>query len=577
MSHEFSAQEEKETTMLLQKEPSGAEETPSFLKDIDTQITTLLYNYRVDHQVPFEAIDPEIAKISRQVVQEIVSNLGTSERERVAKELRKSTEFQTIQSYITNSVGLKAKRFVFLQMSSTTETRLHSFQTKFKALIEFIVSFFPAVELFIEFSLVWAFYNAWTLYSNSRSGFSLLHHFKGLFYVNLSLISASYVYFVITSFVIMPISKPRGAFILSRLIFPIYFKIVKSVQVLKYHFTQKASYINHQEQDLVEKEYKKVLCSFLIPKACLENLPQLLIAVLFYFSIPLQNNVTESFDFQNLAFLSFLKSVVSIGLVARVLASFQNILKQRSLGITALLVIILSNLFFLLSRASAILFCIIFSTACPDLQWFLYHISSYRTYSARHAITPLVIEALYNATISFVPAILVVVVTLLAFLLQGTVFYCMTNPKLKTNLNLMELWTSAIINSFCPFIPSISFTDVEYKANQTRINVASYSIHFIVNTLLSTFPIFFYGLHFFQTTLPILDEFCSFIAFVRSSEFPSSFPNHLPTHLLFGHLIFPIVTFSSFTLGLLFQIIYMRFFHPNKSIPADVIEMITKE
>ena len=406
-------QEEKETTLLLQRQEEDAHQDSSFLREIDTEINTLLYNHRVDHQISFKTIDPEIAKISKSVVETIVSNLGTSDKEMVAKELRKSSEFKTIQSYITNSVGLKAKRFIYSRMSTRTETKVYNFQTKFQALIGIILSFLPAFELFVELSLVWAFYDAWSIYSQSQSGFSLLYHFKGLYYVNLGFISASYIYFVIMSFIIMPISKPYGAFILSRLLFPIYVRLVKSVQVLKYVFFKKVCYDDHQVQEILEKEHQKILSNFLVPKACLENLPQLIIALSFYLSIPLQNNVTESFDFQNLAFLAFLKSMVSFVIVSKVLTSFQNILKHHSLGITAFLAITLSNLLFLVSRASAILFCLIFSPVCPDLQWYLYYISSYRTYSARNAITPVVIEELYNATVSSAPVFLVLVVIFL--------------------------------------------------------------------------------------------------------------------------------------------------------------------
>ena len=561
--------------MLLQRHAVDVHQDSSFLRDIDTQINTLLYNYRVDYQISFKAIDPEIARISKYVVETIVSNLGSSEKEKVAKELRKSTEFKTIQSYITNSVGLKAKRFVYSRMSTATETKVHSFQTKFQALTGLILSFLPAFELFVELSLLWAFYDAWSIYSQSQSGFSLLNHFKGLFYVNLGFITASYVYFVIMSFVILPISKPYTAFILSRFLFPIYFRLMKSVQVLKYVFFKKVCYDGHQLQEILEKEHQKILCNFLVPKACLENLPQLIIAFSFYLSIPLQNNVTESFDYHNLAFLACLKSIITFVMVSRVLTSFQNIQKHHSLGITAFLAITLSNLLFLLSRVSSILFCIIFSPACPDLQWYLYYISSYRTYSTRKAITPVVIEELYNATVSFAPAFLMLVVIFFVPLFWGRTFHCLIQPKLDTQLKLPELWTSTLVNIFCPYIPSIEFKGKNNGRNQKRIKFANYSFHFLVNLLLSTFPLFFYGVHFFSTTLPILDEFCSFVAFIRNFEFPTSFPDHLPTHLLFGHLIFPIVSISSFALGILFQVIYRSLFHPNKSIPDNVIEMIT--
>ena len=129
--------------MLLQRQEEDAHQESSFLRDIDREINTLLYNYRVDHQISFKTIDPEIAKISKNVVETIVSNLGTSEKEMVAKELRKSSEFKTIQSYITNSVGLKAKRFVYSRMSSETETKVHSFKTKLQALFGLVLSFFP--------------------------------------------------------------------------------------------------------------------------------------------------------------------------------------------------------------------------------------------------------------------------------------------------------------------------------------------------------------------------------------------------------------------------------------------------
>ena len=82
-------------------------------------------------------------KLSKQ--NNFVSKLGTTEREKVAKELKQSAEFKTIQSYITNSVGLKAKLFVYSKMYSKTETKVHSFQTKFQALIGLVLSFFASL------------------------------------------------------------------------------------------------------------------------------------------------------------------------------------------------------------------------------------------------------------------------------------------------------------------------------------------------------------------------------------------------------------------------------------------------
>ena len=275
--------------MISQRQALVACGRSPFLREIDTQIDTLLYNYRADHQIPFEAIDQEIAKISKEVVKSIVSNLGSSEREKISKVLRKSTQFNTINSYVTNSVGLKAKRFFYSRMSSENETKIHSFWEKIKALIGLVLSFLPAFELFVELSLLWAFYDAWSIYSESQSGFSLLHHFKGLFYVNLCFMSTSYLYSVIMSFISMPISKPYGAFVLSRFLFPIYLRLMTSVQNLKYVFFKQKCFNSHELQKILDKEHQKIICGFLIPKACLEDFPQLIISVLFFLAVALSD------------------------------------------------------------------------------------------------------------------------------------------------------------------------------------------------------------------------------------------------------------------------------------------------
>ena len=98
------------------------------------------------------------------------------------------------------------------------------------------------------------------------------------------------------------------------------------------------------------------------------------------------------------------------------------------------------------------------------------------------------------------------------------VFYFSTQPKLVTDLTTPELAMTSVLNIFCPFVPNLTFQGNAARRNLIKFNIINYTVSFLVNAMLVTFPLVWYGQHFFNTTIPVLDELCLFLhPFVRFS------------------------------------------------------------
>merc|ERR1719192_37333 len=124
---------------------------------------------------------------------------------------------------------------------------------------------------------------------------------------------------------------------------------------------------------------------------------------------------------------------------------------------------------------------------------------------------------------------------------------------------------------FSPFVPNITFRGNSGKATKARLYVTNFVINLAVNMMLVTFPLMWYGIHFFDVSLPILDELCRFFFFIRSNDFPSTFPQSLPGFILQSHIVFPVFSLTTFFLGLLSYLLYRNRFHPQNAVPAHVI------
>ena len=542
-----------------------------------------IHQYRSDHAISFEDVDSTVRSIAHDVIRTIIQNSETNDRKVISKELRKHREFSTIQSFVTNSVSVKLRRFLSTRYSSETEKKI--FVTTLERSVSLVVlfmSFLPAVEYYLEGSLLLAYYDAWQTYAGVKKGFTLAPYFQGLFYANLSVMLISYVFSVILCFVLLPAHKGNNKvlFYLARLICPLYLPILRAIHKIKLVFSKDPTFELYQENILMDKEYGKIRLMLLIPKTCLENIPQLIFALFLFMSDPLKESVIkdDSSPFKSveeLALINLTKSFISLVLVSNTFTAFLNIIKDFSLSVSGSIAISLSNLAFIISRVCGILFCLIFSTCYPDLQFYLFYLAQSRTFTLRSVITPDAIEEIYQTTISPTPAFFVLVFLSVLIIGYYLVFYLFIQPKLVKALTTPELVMSSILNIACPFVPNVTFQGSYARRNRIKINVFTYAVGFLVNAMLVTFPLILYGQQFFKTTLPVLDELCRFYSFIRSTDFPSTFPHFLPAHVLSGHILFPTTALSAYLLAILLHLLYRFAFHPQKAIPTNAIQALT--
>ena len=128
---------------------------------------------------------------------------------------------------------------------------------------------------------------------------------------------------------------------------------------------------------------------------------------------------------------------------------------------------------------------------------------------------------------------------------------------------------------FCPFVPNITFRGNSARAGKVRLYLTNFVMNLAVNIILVTFPLMWYGIHFFDVTLPILDELCRYFVFIRSNDFPGTFPEVLPVIILNSHIAFPVLSLTNYFLGLLLFLFYRSRFHPQKAVPANVIQALS--
>ena len=542
-----------------------------------------IYQYRSDHEISYCDMDVTINKITQDVIRSIAQSSNSTNMKAITKDLRKHKEFSKMQSSITNSVGVKLRRFLS-EKSYKTEKKIFLNLQNFSSLMQFAMSFLPAVEYYIEGSLLLAYYNASQTFIGIKEGFSLSPYFEGLFYFNLCIMSFAYLCSVTLGFMLMPIkaNSYKVFFILARLISPIYIPFLKAVKKIKGMFCKDPTFEMYQKNILMDREYAKIRCRLLIPKTCVENIPQLIFALLFFFSDPLKESVMNDSNspfksLKELAIINLAKSLLSWILVSNSFATYLHILKNFSVGAVGRVLVALSNLAFMMSRISGIIFCLIFSTCYPDLQFYLFYLSQSRTFTLRSSIPSNVIEELYQATLSVAPALFVVITMGVLPLVNALAFKLLVQPKLVKLLPMPEIILTSIINMFCPFEPNVTLKGNTSRMDKIKLNLICHSVFFVVNVTFITFPLMWYGSHFFDTTIPILDELCRYFFFIRSNEFPSTFPKFMPVHIFNSHIIFPIVSLGTFICGLFLSLLYRYNFHPRKAITSSVIMSATTE
>ena len=153
-------------------------------KEIDSKVMQHIHLYRSDREISFEDVDSIVRSIAHDVIRSIIQTSETMDRNVILKELRKCKEFSTMQSFVTNSVSVQLRKFVSKKYSSQTEKRIFvTSRERFLSLAALFASFLPAVEYYVEGSMLLAYYDAWQTYDNVRTGFSLAPFFQGFFYV----------------------------------------------------------------------------------------------------------------------------------------------------------------------------------------------------------------------------------------------------------------------------------------------------------------------------------------------------------------------------------------------------------
>ena len=125
-----------------------------------------VYQYRLDRETYFET------EITHNVFRSIIQNSETTDRKAISKELMKHREFSTMQSFVTNSVSVKFRKFLSIRFSSKTEKKIFvTMLERFVSLAVLLMSCLPAVEYYIEGSML-SYYDAWQTYAGVKQGFS---------------------------------------------------------------------------------------------------------------------------------------------------------------------------------------------------------------------------------------------------------------------------------------------------------------------------------------------------------------------------------------------------------------------
>ena len=89
--------------------------------------------------------------------------------------------------------------------------------------------------------------------------------------------------------------------------------MLKAFHNIKKVFSKDQTFESYQNDILMAREYTKIRCMSSIPKICLENIPQLIFALLLFSSDPLKESIMNDNDspfksFKELAIVNVIKS-----------------------------------------------------------------------------------------------------------------------------------------------------------------------------------------------------------------------------------------------------------------------------
>jgi len=517
--------------------------------------------------------------------QELADKILLSEENNTVKALTKLKTMDThhtssLKDHIVgSSVSLKLKQALIKKIMPTGEI-----PSNFQIIVKLIKSIIPVyiigaivAEYYLDIALAVGMYSAFI--ETDTTGFSFSPYFLGIFLVTCLTLIISYMAMIFIgsykTYFSIKATYQKIFYGFALILTPIFYPMCSYIFNLKRHWNTQDNFEKYLHNEVIAVQYQIILNQMTVVKTLLENMPQLCVAFLLALSEPLREKV-EKFQYPIIVFLFiYIKPIFTIVSKAWQISTFHKNKRDRKVGLVGSILVCLSVFFCTVSRVFAVIFCIIFSSCFPDIPFFLYWLSNAGIY--QNEITPFVRETVYQANVSYAPAIFLVIL----LVVYPIVYYHMTKYLLLKQMNTHNDHSFkvqvliAITNNFCPLKPKLNFpiSEVNNHTN-AKINIVIYSSFFFINLLYLIFPFICYGTSFFTTTLPVLDELIRYYRFKNSAgHLPLSFPRQLPTLFLYGHIIFPITSILCFLIGSLLYVVYQVRFHLWASVkPTDVIE-----
>ena len=318
------------------------------------------------------------------------------------------------------------------------------------------------------------------------------------------------------------------------------------------------------DEEIIRFQFSQSINEQKIVEFCVENIPQLILLVLFSMSVPLYGKVKP---FLGIVFFGFKAGLQYFSFSLQVV-KFNNFQRQGKIEALGKILLALSSLFFVISRIACIIFCITFSSFFPDLPYFCYHTAKIldtdtnafsKIEDLPPVLTPRVLNAFGAISISAKPFYSCVAVLILSnivyFLSMNQIFLvCKERPSVTSQ------FLSCLVNSYCPVKQPMRFQHRDGKMNlyyNRRAFTVALLIYTFTTALLVLVPFLCYGSDLFLTSLTVLDELIRCknnkkISFGRADfrfnrilfltqELPGEFPDRLPATLLHAHIIFPAV------------------------------------
>ena len=267
------------------------------------------------------------------------------------------------------------------------------------------------------------------------------------------------------------------------------------------------------DEEIIRFQFSKSINEQKIVENCVENIPQLILLILFSMSVPLYGKVKPALG---IIFFAF-KAGVQYFFFSLQVVKFKNIQRHGKIEALGKIMLALSSLFFVISRIASIIFCITFSSFFPDLPYFCYHTAKILETDTNAfseieemplVLTTSALKAFGSISISGKPFYFCVATLILSnivyFLLMNQIFsFCKEKPSLTSQV------LSGLVNGYCPVKQPMTFMHQDSKMNLyygRRVFTLVLLIYSFTTALLVFIPFLCYGSDLFLTSLPVLDE-----------------------------------------------------------------------